>query len=354
MREYLRARDTVKLADIERMMAQILGALDYAHARGVVHRDIKPGNIIVTLDGRLKVTDFGIARLDTTNLTQTGMIVGTPSYMAPEQYAGSDVDNRADLFSAGVMLYEMIVGIKPFTGGPGVISHQICHQPHAPLSQVDPSLPPALDAVIDRALAKDKQERFATAAEFARALHAAVTGANNGAEATVIATAVRPAPLIGETTSMPAGWSPDALRGLEDALLPHIGPVARTIVKRSAAKSFNAAALIEVLVNTLDGEEERRRFTSRARAILDQTHIEGNQSTADAPTLIARRGLPEADLELAASRLAYYLGPIAKVLVKKAAARADDEQSLYAALAGHLDDAQERERFLREAAAAKR
>ncbi len=121
-------------------------------------------------------------------------------------------------------------------------------------SQIDASLPPALDEVINRALAKKKEQRYTTAAEFLHGLTAAISGD----DATVVATAARQAPLVGETTSMPRGWSPDALVALEEALILHIGPVARTIVKRAAAKSLDAAALIEILVNTLDGFEERQ------------------------------------------------------------------------------------------------
>ncbi|MDB5807236.1 MAG: putative serine/threonine protein kinase [Betaproteobacteria bacterium] len=346
LREYLRARGAIKLSDIAEMMGQLLGALDYAHQRGVVHRDIKPANIIITVDNKLKVTDFGIARLDTTSLTQTGMIVGTPSYMAPEQYTGVGVDNRADLFSSGVMLYEMITGVKPFSGTNEVIAYQICHAPHVVPSQLDPTLPAALDEVINRALAKKKEERYATAAEFLRGLNAAISGDD---EATVVATAARQAPLIGETTSMPRGWSPDALHALEEALTIHIGPVARTIVKRAAAKSLDAAALIEILVNTLDGFEERQQFGRRARLILDQTQPESASNTADAATIMAARGLPQADLDLAAARLTPYLGPIAKVLVKKTGAKVRDLAGLYAELAGHLTDEHEKASFLKEA-----
>ena len=348
LREYLRARGAIKLSEIAQMMGQLLDALDYAHARGVVHRDIKPANIIITLDSKLKVTDFGIARLDTTNLTQTGMIVGTPSYMAPEQYTGLPVDQRADLFSAGVVLYEMITGMKPFSGSNEVIAYQICHAPHCVPSDIDPSLPRVLDEVINRSLAKKKEERYASAGEFLRALNVAISQTANGAEATLIATAARPAPLIGETTSMPMGWSPDALRALEEALIPHIGPVARTIVKRGAAKSLNAAALIEILVNTLDGPEERREFTMRARTILDQTQPEST-TISNAATLVARRGLPDEVLNLASQRLMPYLGPIAKVLVKKAAAHARDTAMLYTELAEHLPDEKEKASFLKDA-----
>jgi serine/threonine-protein kinase len=347
LRDYLRARGAVKLSEIAQMMGQLLDALDYAHQRGVVHRDIKPGNIIMTMDGRLKVTDFGIARLDASNLTQTGIIVGTPSYMAPEQYTGLPVDNRADLFAAGVMLYEMVTGVKPFSGSQEAIAYQICHEAHPPPSQIDAALPRALDNVLDRALAKKKEQRYASAAEFSRALSAAIAGGGEGEEATMIATAARPAPLVGETTSLPMGWNPDALRALAEALIPHIGPVATTLVKRGAAKSLNAQALIEVLVNTLDGPEERQQFTTRARIILEQTQPEST-AIVNAATIVAHRGPPPEELQLAAARLTPYLGPIAKVLVKKAAQHARDTAQLYNALADHITDAEDKARFLQD------
>jgi serine/threonine-protein kinase len=346
LREYLRARGAIKLAEIGQMMSQLLDALDYAHARGVVHRDVKPGNIIVTTEGKLKVTDFGIARLDTTNLTQTGMIVGTPSYMSPEQYTGLPVDHRTDLFAAGVMLYEMILGSKPFSGGHEAVAYQICHEPHTPPSRIDASLPKSLDTLMDKALAKKKEQRFANAAEFSRALQLALTGGGD-AEATMIATAARPAPLVGETTSLPMGWNPESLRGLEDALIPFIGPVARTLVKRGAAKSLDAAALIEVLVNTLDGPEERALFTRKARIILDQTQPENPTAIANAATIVAHRGLPEPDLTLAAMRLTPLVGPIAKVLVKRAATQSRTLEQLYAELAEHITDPNDKATFLK-------
>jgi serine/threonine-protein kinase len=349
LRDYLRARGAVKLTDIALMMTQLLDALDYAHQRGVIHRDIKPANIIITGDGKLKVTDFGIARLDASNLTQTGMIVGTPSYMAPEQYTGLAVDRRADLFSAGVVLYEMITGMKPFSGTSEVIAYQICHAPHTPPSDLDPALPRPLDDVIARALAKKKEDRYASASEFARGLMAAISESQaNAGEPTLIATATRFS-AGADTTSLPTGWAPEALRALETELTVLIGPVARTLVKRAAAKSFDAPALIEVLVNTLDGHQERQVFANRARMILDQTTVGTGASSANAATVVAVRKIPDEDLELATVRLSQYMGPIAKVMVKKAAAKSRDVRGLYIELANNLTDEIDRAMFLEQA-----
>jgi eukaryotic-like serine/threonine-protein kinase len=148
------------------IVRQVGEALDYAHSRGVVHRDIKPANIIITADNRVKITDFGIARLDTSNLTQEGQLLGTPNYMAPEQILGKEVDHRADLFSLGVVLYEMLTRHKPFQGeNLTVVSHRIVYDGFTPPRQYVRDLPPEVERILARALAKDPAERYQRARE---------------------------------------------------------------------------------------------------------------------------------------------------------------------------------------------
>ncbi len=149
------------------MARQILEALRYSHQHGVIHRDIKPANILVTGDGRIKVTDFGIARIDTSTLTQTGYVMGSPSYMSPEQVAGDRVDERSDLFSAGIVFYELLTGINPFRGDDLVSTiNKILHYQPASLREINPAVSAALDQVILKALVKHPEERIQTAAEF--------------------------------------------------------------------------------------------------------------------------------------------------------------------------------------------
>jgi len=116
LRDYLKDRQPMPLRNVVAIILQVLQALSHAHTHGVVHRDIKPGNIILLTDGQVKVTDFGIARLELSgSLTQVGMAVGTPGYMAPEQFSGHELDRRADLYAAGVVLFEMLTGVRPFS-----------------------------------------------------------------------------------------------------------------------------------------------------------------------------------------------------------------------------------------------
>lgn len=153
------------------IIGQLCETLDYAHKNGIVHRDIKPANIMILEKGKIKVTDFGIAKIQSSSHTKTGIIMGTPSYMSPEQLAGQKVDGRSDLFSLGVILYELLVGEKPFKGDAiTTIMYQIANAAPPPLQEYRKDLPPILQKLIDKALAKKTEDRFQTGTEFANAV----------------------------------------------------------------------------------------------------------------------------------------------------------------------------------------
>ena len=179
------------------VMTQIANALHYAHERGVIHRDVKPQNILVTNEGVAKLVDFGIARAGDQRLTRTGQVVGTVFYMSPEQINGKPLDGRSDQFSAAVVLYELLTGKVPFEGeSTGATMMKIISEPMPPLGTSAPLAPPELETIIGTALAKDPAARFPTAAAFAKALDAirrqSPTGAYAAAAATSAETAAYP------------------------------------------------------------------------------------------------------------------------------------------------------------------
>ena len=217
LKDHFDANERFVLKDIERIMGELLDALDHAHKHGVVHRDMKPANVILLGDGKVKVADFGIARIETSELTQAGTVLGTPSYMSPEQFLGQPVDGRSDLFSCGVILYQFLTGEKPFTGTVTTIMHKVLKEEPLPPSTLNVTLPSAWDTVVKKAMAKNPSDRYQTAAEFAAAIKTAVanqsgdqTVVNPGAqpgEATIVNTTIPPAPARAPAAAVPVGIS---------------------------------------------------------------------------------------------------------------------------------------------------
>lgn len=180
--EYLEGRELKELIAANEVppdraleiIALVADGLAYAHANDVVHRDVKPANIMILKDGRVKITDFGIARMRTADVrTQTGVVLGSPRYLSPEQVLGKRCDARADTFSLGVILYEMLTGQAPFNGiDVNSLMFQIVNFTPPPPSSINPALPPVLDLIIAKALAKTADDRYADIAEFAADLRA--------------------------------------------------------------------------------------------------------------------------------------------------------------------------------------
>ena len=358
LREYLNRKARFDLTQIVAIVNQLLAALEYAHAKGVVHRDIKPANLILTSTGALKVADFGIARVDASNLTMTGMVLGTPSYMAPEQCRGLASDHRADLFSAGVVLYELLTGVKPFDGSIESITYRICHDdPPAPstVSSVL-ALSPSIDKLVATALAKRPEERFQHARAFQFALRLAIPEAAQGAsnsETTVMNLAEVPLQQGGVPT-----FDDASLTTAERRLVKFVGPLAKIFVRQAATHAHDSRELYALLAEHIDDRDERERFArlgsedasgSRSATSVASRSGAGTATTSSATltrTHVARP-LDPPFIERTTSRLAIYMGPIARVIARKAAQQARDADEFVRLVADHLGT-QERESFIRD------
>lgn len=331
------------------VMSQVLDALGAAHALGIVHRDVKPANILLLPDGRVKMADFGIARIDNTGMTQTGTVIGTPSYMSPEQCRAETVDGRSDLFSAGAVLFELLGGERAFPGRTFTAIMQALIDP-APVALEErmAGQPSALIAVVRRALAKRREDRFPSAETMAAALRATRPGpaGNAAAESPAPDVTVVSAPAAGpggsrtrqaatsETAS--AGIDPAILATIERRLADYIGPIARHLVREAAREAGPFDVLCARLGQSIERVQDREAFLEAVR------HMAGTGSRARA----AAPGLPAAVLDRIQQELTRVLGPIARVLVTRAAAQGGSEAELRGRLATHITDAAERAAFL--------
>lgn len=257
----LRRPSAERQADVPAMlnaMLEVLGGLQAAHAVGVVHRDIKPSNIMLTPQGAVKIADFGIARLETSALTLAGDMIGTPGYMAPEQALGQPVDHRTDLFAAAAMLYEILHGRPPFSGG--TLAQTILRLTGPAPAELGEMAGAPMGQVLARGLAKDPAARFASAAEFADALRQALPmrgGLPDVDETRVLVRGTTGAPVTGTAglrgstggTTAPPGFplSPGAQAAAVEALAFVVGPIARVLVRKAAAQATNPAAFLDLL-----------------------------------------------------------------------------------------------------------
>ncbi len=351
--------------DILTLMDQLLAALDCAHKAGVWHRDIKPANLLVTNSGQLKVTDFGIARIESVVLTQITSTIGTPGYMAPEQYIGENVDHRIDVFAAGALLYGMLVGRPPFQGSAETVMYKVLNEHPTPPSQVPEAGRPAFyDAIVAKALAKKPADRYQSVAEFRAALAKRDLSAEaDTGETTIIVVNDHsaPAPAVGvldpptdvprsASTTVP-GWDPATLHQVELALASFVGPMAKVMVRQAAKTHGDISGLKTSLCEHLPSDQERQRFLAKFAVATGGSHVSGSSKvTGAAPLSTAGStvGLALAPEVLAhATRvLSSHMGPIASIVVKKAAVKARSQEQLFVMLAEQVSEGAERAKLL--------
>ena len=222
LKKYFENNERFHMQDIVRLMSQLLAALEYSHNRGVVHRDIKPANIILTEENEVKVADFGIAKIESSQLTQVGTVLGTPTHMSPEQFMGIAADRRSDIYSSGVILYQFLTGERPFTGSVITIMHKVLNQDPVPPSALNFNVSKALDDVVAKAMAKRPEDRFQTAGEFSAALRDAAEremAANTGAGAAPDETVIYDKTVVSSTADMLS--QPEFTAGVNQEELEH-------------------------------------------------------------------------------------------------------------------------------------
>jgi eukaryotic-like serine/threonine-protein kinase len=346
----IQAGALIPVRQVGEIMAQILLALDHAHSKGVIHRDVKPANILCPSATSVKVTDFGVARLDSLDLTQPNGLgaVGTPNYMAPERFLGRPADVRSDLFSAGVILYQLLTGARPFVAFdlPDLMRRLLNEFPPS-VTTLRPELWSEIDAVAQKALARNPEDRFQTAERFVDALNAAIAARPNDNLLPLDLTKLsRPASNDATANAAPEGMSETmadqlsvgAIDTLSRTLARWLGPIARLVVKQALLETNDVDTLLASLSRQIKPETEIALFRRTAEKLL--------RDDLGLASARAQETISDAEVKAAVDVLISVIGPVARRLVSREALTAVGRDDFYRRLADQIPDERAKSRFL--------
>lgn len=329
---------------------QLLEALAFVHAQGVVHRDLKPANIIVTAESRLKITDFGLAILDTGSLAIPEALVGTPSFMAPEQVRGEVVDHRADLFSVGLILFRMLTGSSPYGDDKlATILEQVANVARIDVSAVD-AVSPFLASIVALALQKDVSDRFQSATEFAHSLKPAL------ASSPIMRDPLSGiAPAIDESQDtdglnaalppMPDELKSRYLAQMRPLLVSSLGPIADRVIADAVKQCSTAQALTDALARHFTENADEQVFRIAAGNLIRQQTVSAI-GTGASYSAVEKPPFSSNFLDAAQSLLASFVGPISGIVIRQSLFDMNNEQEFSNRLAVHIKAGEDRAAFL--------
>ncbi len=326
----------------------VLRGLNAAHQNNIVHRDIKPANIILLNNGDVKITDFGVALLDKSDLTLSGNMVGTPNYMSPEGLRGETVTHLTDIYSAAMVMLEMLTGAR-------LSPQQLYTLPiNEFLDQVFEAhsyLSAPLQAIVRKALAPQKSDRYQSALDFINAI--------DGIDKALPDGGISPPASLVNSTPAPSHFkvAKSALLEIEQSLAKHLGPIANLVIKKTLTTSRNPEQFMLSLAGHITDAQEREQFVSKAQTCLTISITQSSPATSNElfektviqqPDTVTATPLSKPELDRIATELAYFLGPVAKHQVKRHAKKHQDPTTLCHQLAALIPMPDERKVFLQK------
>lgn len=324
--------------DVIAISLQICDGLHTAHHHEIVHRDIKPANIIITTDNIVKILDFGVAKIGNVNLTSTGVSLGTVAYMSPEQLEGKKVDPRTDIWAVGVLLYEMLMGERPFKGeqAPAII-HAILYA-DLPDFNLPEHLPETLTLVMKKALMRDIDKRYPSLQELMDDLRKI----SNNQTISPHTYTDNKSDSSSQVNTAQVQFDEQTIKDLIHELTNYVGPMASVLVNKAVKNSHNYIELCQHLDKYLPDDETRKNMRQRF-------DILSSSETAAHSTSPPVTSFTETQLECMINTTTSFIGPMAKLLVQRYSKQADSGDALLLKLAEHIDSETEKNSFIKKA-----